>query len=92
MYTDWGIFGLGSRPGPTCVLSTHRLARDTWDPARIRSRLRKIALHELGHNLGLPHCPDSACFMRDALETILTIDDAPEHLCDKCQQKIKKFY
>ncbi|NJL12475.1 MAG: hypothetical protein HC913_05435 [Microscillaceae bacterium] len=88
MYTDWGIFGLGFQPGPTAVLSTYRLARDTRDLVKIKARLRKIAMHELGHNLGLPHCPNPTCFMRDALESILTIDAAPEALCENCRNAI----
>ncbi|MDX2303956.1 MAG: archaemetzincin [Microscillaceae bacterium] len=88
MYTDWGIFGLGLNPGPTCILSIYRLSRDTQNPDKIRTRLRKIALHELGHNLGLPHCPNPACFMRDAVETILTIDAAPEDLCEVCKKTV----
>ncbi len=88
MYRDWGIFGLGFRPGPSCLVSTARLYRYT-DAAGMRSRLRKIASHELGHNLGLPHCPNPACFMRDALERMSTIDSAQESLCPACQLKVK---
>ncbi len=88
MYTDWGIFGLGFRPGSSCVLSTYRLGRDTYDQSLIRTRLRKIATHELGHNLGLKHCPNPQCFMRDAQETMRTIDAAPESLCTDCKKQI----
>lgn len=88
VYRDWGIFGLGFRPGPSCIVSTARLYRYT-NAEGMRSRLRKIACHELGHNLGLPHCPDPNCFMRDALERMSTIDSAQESLCPNCQLKIK---
>lgn len=89
MYTDWGIFGLGYRPGPSCMVSTYRLGRDTYDQQKINQRLRKIVNHELGHNFGLPHCKEEQCFMRDARETILTIDAAPERLCPACKKKIE---
>ncbi|MGB0430165.1 MAG: hypothetical protein ACPGLV_06795, partial [Bacteroidia bacterium] len=51
-HVDWGIFGLGYRPGPSCVVSTHRLK--TTNQELFLNRLEKVALHEVGHNLGLP--------------------------------------
>lgn len=58
---EWGIFGLGYRPGKTCVVSTFRLKRDATN-AKFKERLLKVCLHEIGHNLGLPHCIfDSLC-------------------------------
>lgn len=87
MYTNWGIFGLGFRPGKSCVVSTYRLGRGNANQTQIRMRLRKIAKHELGHNLGLKHCPN-ACLMQDALETMRTIDEEPEALCTSCQKQI----
>jgi archaemetzincin len=29
-------------------------------------KLLKVALHELGHNFGLPHCSNTTCIMADA--------------------------
>jgi archaemetzincin len=59
--TDWGVMGLGLCPGNACVVSTFRL------PKQKRSdQLFKLALHELGHTEGLPHCKNKTCFMRDA--------------------------
>ncbi|MEM9981231.1 MAG: archaemetzincin [Bacteroidota bacterium] len=77
LYTDWGLFGLGTRPGKSCVVSTFRLYRYT-NELGMRKRLRKIAIHEIGHNIGLKHCPKSYCLMRDALEKMQTIDGAKE--------------
>ncbi len=85
-YEDWGIFGLGYRPGPSCLVSTYRL-KNTNDKL-FYSRLKKIAVHEIGHNLGLPHCPDSECVMQDAAESISTIDNVSMILCNKCKRKI----
>jgi len=86
-YTHWGIFGLGLRPGESSVVSTFRLYRYT-DEAGMKKRLRKVVMHELGHNLGLPHCPNPECFMRDAKEAMWTVDEATEYLCEKCKRKI----
>ncbi|MBX9851002.1 MAG: hypothetical protein K2X86_04505 [Cytophagaceae bacterium] len=63
---------MGYRPGPSCVVSAFRL--NSQHP-RFVERLKKVCLHELGHNLDLPHCPDKGCFMTSAAEKIATIDE-----------------
>ncbi len=72
-YKDWGIFGLGFRPGKSCIVSIYRLNKKVSEQKFI-SRLKKISCHEIGHNFGLPHCPNTDCIMQDAAETIKTID------------------
>lgn len=83
-YEDFGIFGLGYRPGPSCIVSTFRLGKTT----KLSSRLTKIACHEIGHNLGLPHCENKKCFMQDAAEKISTIDNVSLDLCNNCKSKL----
>lgn len=85
-YSDWGIFGLGYMPGPSCIVSSHRLHNP--DPELFKSRLRKVCIHELGHNFGLKHCPNSHCVMRDALEKISTVDEADMGFCGDCWEVI----
>ncbi len=58
---DWGVMGLGFRPGNACIVSTFRLAKN-----RKLTQLSRVSLHELGHTQGLPHCSVKTCFMRDA--------------------------
>ncbi|WP_061085517.1 hypothetical protein [Chryseobacterium indologenes] len=58
---DFGIMGLGYRPGKACVASKFRLSKENAN-----EQFYKIAIHELGHTQGLPHCPRKMCFMRDA--------------------------
>jgi archaemetzincin len=86
-YTDWGIYGLGFCPGKSCIISTHRLAKGTTKENFIM-RLKKVSCHELGHNFGLPHCPNKECIMQDAAETIKTIDNVELQLCEDCRKKI----
>ncbi len=86
-YTDWGIFGLGYRPGTSCIVSIKRLKHP--NQAKYIDRVKKVALHELGHNLGLPHCENQHCFMRDAAETIKTIDEVELNLCENCFEKVQ---
>lgn len=86
-YFDWGIYGLGYRPGPSCIVSTYRLS--AMNKKLFFSRLKKICIHEVGHNLGLPHCTTNKCVMQDAVETIKTVDNESEELCAGCRLKIK---
>lgn len=86
-YEDWGVFGLGFRPGESCVVSTFRL--NTTDSKLLLERLKKVCNHELGHNLGLAHCTSGdKCVMKDAAETIKTVDYVDLVLCSDCQSKI----
>jgi len=80
-YADWGIFGLGYIGQSGCVVSSFR-----YGGKNKIERLQKICLHEIGHNLGLSHCPNS-CLMADAAETIRTVDRVPMRLCENCQSK-----
>ena len=84
-YEDWGVFGLGYRPGKASVVSTFRFKNNK---EKLYKRLQKIAVHELGHNLGLPHCPNKHCIMTDAAESIKTIDNVLMQLCYNCRRKI----
>ena len=58
---DWGVMGLGFCPGKACIASSFRLS----NPVKLM-QLFKVAIHELGHTQGLPHCSIKSCFMRDA--------------------------
>lgn len=57
-YADYGVMGLGYCPGKACVVSTYRLKN--------KQNFYKVVIHELGHNVGLQHCADPTCYMRDA--------------------------
>ncbi|WP_109098298.1 matrixin family metalloprotease [Aquimarina sp. AU58] len=85
-YTDWGVFGLGYKPGTSCIISTFRLRNVKTD--LFISRVQKISVHEIGHNLGLDHCETEKCVMQDAVETISTVDSEGFKLCEKCYRKI----
>jgi archaemetzincin len=85
-HEDWGILGLGELPGNSCVVSSFRVRKQLGDvPAD--ERLARVAIHELGHTLGLPHCPNLGCLMEDAQGSVVTID-RETHLCEQCLRKI----
>ncbi|NIF04411.1 Zn-dependent protease [Chryseobacterium sp. Tr-659] len=75
---DFGIMGLGFRPGKACVASKFRLNKENQD-----EQLYKIAIHELGHTQGLPHCPEKMCFMRNAEGKNPTNEETD--FCKKCK-------
>jgi archaemetzincin len=82
---DYGIMGYGFIGGPSCVASTFRLGQGRVPRAKFRERLVKVALHELGHTLGLPHCDHTpTCLMNDARGTIKQIDREEPALCPVC--------
>jgi archaemetzincin len=86
---EWGIFGLGLRPGKTCIVSTFRLHKDV-SKQKTLERLEKVAIHEIGHNLGLNHCVnDKKCMMHDANGTIKQVDAEKIWFCEKCMAQIK---
>ncbi|MGV3459489.1 MAG: zinc-dependent metalloprotease family protein [Flavobacterium sp.] len=87
-YNDFGIMGLAYCPGKSCVVSGFRLKHK--DKSVHFGRFKKVVIHELGHNFGLPHCPDQKCVMTDAVESIKTIDNAQPDLCESCKAKIGK--
>jgi archaemetzincin len=88
-FPEWGIFGLGLRPGKTCVISTFRLKKNV-STQKMLERLKKVALHEIGHNLGLKHCTNNkVCMMNDACGTIKQVDKEKIWFCPKCWKQIK---
>lgn len=85
---EWGIFGLGFRPSNTCVISTFRLKRKVGE-AKFKDRLQKVCIHEVGHNLGLPHCKnDPLCLMNDANGTVSQVDKERIFFCTNCKKQI----
>lgn len=85
-YANWGIFGLGETPGRCCVISIARLR--AGEAALLRERAIKVSLHEVGHTMGLPHCPNTACLMTGAAGKLSTVDRTERKLCAGCRAKL----
>lgn len=86
-YNDFGIMGLAYRPGTSSIISKFRLKNK--NKSLELERFKKVVIHEFGHNLGLPHCPNKHCVMTSAAEKISTIDNEKMELCEECELKIK---
>lgn len=87
-FPHWGIFGLGYKPGVACIVSDYRLKKfghktDTF--------ITLVTLHEVGHNLGLPHCSrHPSCLMNDAKGTAKTLFTEKKWLCVHCRTLLKR--
>jgi archaemetzincin len=88
-YEDWGVMGLGELPGTATVISSFRCRKKARNAAHAIERLAKVAVHEIGHTLGLPHCPTRACLMEDAMGKVVTTDRERD-FCPKCRALAKQ--
>ncbi len=79
VHDDWGVMGLSYVPGKACVVSYLRL--------KDKANFYKVVIHEIGHSMGLPHCSNKTCFMRDADGKDTT--DEETSFCTKCKQHLQ---
>ncbi|MBN2362057.1 MAG: hypothetical protein JXR83_21580 [Deltaproteobacteria bacterium] len=90
---DWGIAGLGRLPGKSCVLTAYlfRGLKKKDRPHYLRY-LENLVLHELGHTLGLDHCPLDRCIMADAKGNALRAARASSNeFCPRCHAKLQRW-
>ncbi|HXE91060.1 MAG TPA: archaemetzincin family Zn-dependent metalloprotease [Terriglobales bacterium] len=85
------VFGEAQLNGACALVSTHRLRQEFYglppDPALLRDRLLKEAIHELGHTLELQHCDDYTCAMA-AAHAVEWIDLRSPGFCQHCRARI----
>ena len=83
------VFGEAQLGGPAALVSTHRLRPEFYGlpkhPALLQERLKKEALHELGHTFGLKHCSDYLCVM-SASHSVERIDLKQADFCEACTE------
>lgn len=80
-HEDWGVIGLGQKPGKACVVSSFRLHKTNRT-----GELVAICLHELGHTRGLAHCEVHDCYMRDAEGH--NVAGELHHFCSSCLARL----
>ena len=81
------IFGFGYVDGNSCVVSDYRLTSP--DKELLNNRLRKVIIHEIGHNLGLAHCSVDSCIMSESNGNISVLNKIGGDYCNKCRRKLK---
>jgi len=93
----YGIIGLGKQPivltrmsNSCAIVSTYRIKKiKSIETTRVR--LQKAVVHEVGHNLSLPHCNNQRCVMVDAKGKVSNIDNAKKSFCKNCTNTIKEY-
>jgi archaemetzincin len=85
------VFGLADPRSRAAVISLARLYPEFYgqprDPRRFKARAIKEAVHELGHLLGLGHCPDPACVMSFS-NSLADTDRKGPGFCAPCRAKL----
>lgn len=85
------IFGQAYLGGRSGIVSTYRLKNELYglrqDERLLRSRFKKVCIHELGHSFGLVHCHVPQCVMQSATY-VEDIDLKEQHLCADCRKRL----
>ena len=94
--SEWNfVFGLGYLGLGAAVMSFHQLRERGRAPREIvHERALKIALHELGHGLGLDHhsyADRTTCSMVGDVEadSLQTIDESDAKFCADCLKAVR---
>jgi len=82
-YYDEKIFGAGHQPGNACIVSDHRFK--IADSLLYYRRLKNVVIHEIGHNMNLPHCNNENCIMSETYGSF-NLDKADCDFCAKCRK------
>jgi archaemetzincin len=88
------VFGQAEMRGQLAVISLVRLHQSFYslpeNQAILMERTKKEAVHELGHVIGLAHCPDPECVMHFS-NSLLDTDKKSASFCSRCRELLEKL-
>ena len=81
------VYGEAQLGGKAAVISLYRLHDVEQD--LFYERAAKVAIHEVGHLIGLEHCLGIDCLMRFSKQ-LEQLDRLPMHFCSTCEYEISR--
>lgn len=88
------VFGQAEFGGQCAIISLTRLRQSFYslpeNNAILSERTVKEAVHELGHVLGLEHCPDPECVMHFS-NSLPDTDRKGASFCSQCRARLQKL-
>ena len=86
------VFGEAQVGGDCALASLYRLSEEHYglppDERKLRERLVKEAVHELGHTFGLRHCDDWRCVMASS-HSVERVDVKAAEFCEECGRVLR---
>ena len=81
------VFGESQLGGKAAVISLFRVQSKNRE--KTYNRTAKIAIHEIGHLLGIVHCQAMDCLMRFS-NSLEKLDDLPLRFCQACEYEARR--
>jgi len=89
------VFGEAELGGKVAIISLARLSPTFYglppNDLLLRERALKEATHELGHLLGLRHCPNGQCVMHFS-NTLVDTDQKNSTFCNQCERRLQLLW
>jgi archaemetzincin len=88
------VFGQASMGGRVALIALPRLRPEFYgdlpDQALFEGRAIKEAIHELGHTMGLGHCPERTCVMHFS-NSLADTDFKGRSFCPHCRARLRSI-